>query len=58
MPDKEFYALENAICPTMKKITMENVVKCLEKMEPQVIINKEIIKKARIPLERMIEIGR
>jgi len=58
MPDKEFYALENAICPTMKKITMENVVKCLERMEPQVIIDEEIIKKARIPLERMIEIGR
>lgn len=58
MPEKEFYAPENAICPTMKKITMEKIVRCLEKMEPEVMIDEETIRKARKPLERMIEIGR
>ncbi|KAA0002189.1 MAG: quinolinate synthase NadA [Thermoplasmata archaeon] len=58
MPEKEFYAPENAICPTMKKITLEKVMECLKKMKPEIIIDKEIIKKAQKPLERMIEIGR
>ncbi len=58
MPEKEFYVPENAICPTMKKITIEKVVECLKKMKPEIKFDKGIIEKARKPLERMIEIGR
>ena len=58
MPEKEFYPVEHAVCPTMKKITLDKVLKSLEKMEPELIIDKDIIRKARKPLEKMMEIGR
>ena len=58
MPDKEFYYIEHAVCPTMKKITLDNVIESLENMGPELIIERGIIEKAREPLERMMEIGR
>ncbi len=58
MPDKEFYYIEHAVCPTMKKITLDNVIESLENMGPELIIERGIIEKARKPLERMMEIGR
>ncbi len=58
MPQKKFYSIENAVCPTMKKITLEKVVKSLEKMKPEIKLSKEIIEKAIIPLEKMLKIGR
>lgn len=57
-PKKSFYPMPSAICPTMKKITLEKVLKSLESLEPKVILSKDIIKRARIPLERMMKIGR
>ncbi len=57
-PDKTFYAIEKAVCPTMKKITLENILKALENMGPVVKIPEDIAEKARLPIERMIEIGR
>ena len=58
MPQKKFYSIENAVYPTMKKITLEKVVKSLEKMKPEIKLSKEIIEKAIIPLEKMLKIGR
>lgn len=58
MPHKKFYPVETAICPTMKKITLEKVVTCLEQMEPQVHLSKSIIRRAQIPLQRMLQLGR
>lgn len=57
-PSKKFYPLKNAICPNMKKITIEDVLKSLETLTPEVILSKDIIKKARRPLQRMMEISR
>ena len=58
MPNKEFYCMETAICPNMKKITLDKVINALEKMGPEILIDNDIIEKARKPLERMMEIGR
>ena len=58
MPDKEFYSIKNAVCPTMKKITLEKVIKSLETMEPQIKLSEEIIEKAKKPLEKMLRVGR
>ena len=58
MPNKKFYCLDHAICPTMKKITLESIIKSLETMKPEIVIDDETIKKAREPLLRMIELGR
>ncbi|MBU2564769.1 MAG: quinolinate synthase NadA, partial [Candidatus Thermoplasmatota archaeon] len=57
-PDKTFYSLKTAVCPTMKIITMDKVLKSLEVLKPEVILSKEIIEKAKAPLERMMRIGR
>lgn len=57
-PDKKFHHLEWAICHAMKKITLENVLDALETLEPEVTLKKNIIQKARIPLERMMAAGR
>ena len=58
MPEKEFYCIEHAICPNMKKITLEKVLKSLETLTPEMKLSDDVIKKARIPLERMINMGR
>ena len=58
MPDKEFYCISHAVCPTMKKITLDSVIRSLEKMQYEVKIPEDIIEKARKPLMKMIEMGR
>ncbi len=57
-PDKIFYTIDKAICPTMKKITLENLLEALENMAPVVKVPEELAEKAKVPIERMIEIGR
>jgi quinolinate synthase len=57
-PGKTFYPLKTAICPNMKKITLEKVLNSLKTLGPEIKLPDEIIGKAKKPLERMIEIGR
>ena len=57
-PDKVFYTIEKAVCPTMKKITLENLLKALETLSPVVKVPEDIAEKALIPIKRMLEIGR
>ena len=57
-PDKIFYPIETAVCPNMKKITLDKVLLSLEKLEPQLELPTEIMEKARIPLDKMMKIGR
>jgi len=58
MPDKEFYCISHAVCPTMKKITLDSVLRSLEKMQYEVKITEDVIERARKPLMKMIEMGR
>jgi len=57
-PDKEFYPIKTAICPNMKKIDLEKILNSLETLEPKISLSDEIMKKAKKPLQRMMEIGR
>ncbi len=57
-PNKTFYPLKSALCPNMKKITLEKVLKSMERLEPTVELSESIMQKARLPLQRMMEIGR
>jgi quinolinate synthase len=57
-PNKKFYWLPSAICPTMKMITLNSIIRSLEHMEYKVELSKETIERARLPLERMTQIGR
>ncbi len=56
IPDKVFIPLETAVCPNMKKIGIEDVLKALEVMGPTVDLDEEIIERNRPPLERMLSL--
>ena len=58
IPEKKFYSIKTAICPNMKKITLEKVLNSLESLEPKINLPDEIMKKARKPLKKMMEVGR
>jgi quinolinate synthase len=57
-PDKKFHVIERAICPAMKKVTLDDVVKCLETGTPEIELADSVIDQARLPLERMLAVGR
>jgi len=57
-PDKIFYPVKSAVCPNMKKITLEKVLNSLRTLEPQIKLSDEVIEKARKPLQRMMKVGR
>jgi quinolinate synthase len=57
-PTKQFIPVESAVCPNMKKITLEKILKSLTTLEPTITLQKEILEKSKIPLQRMMNIGR
>jgi quinolinate synthase len=55
-PDKLFYPIsENAICPNMKKITLEKVLWSLEDMQHRIELPAEIISRAQKSIQRMLD---
>lgn len=57
-PDRQFVAAsKHALCPNMKKITLEKVAASLERMEPAIAVPPEIAGRALTAIRRMIEIG-
>ena len=57
-PGKRFYpASERAVCPNMKRITLEKVLWSLEDMATEVRVPEEIRIKARRAVARMLEIS-
>lgn len=58
-PDKKFYpASEYSICSAMKMITLESVLRSLEKMEYVVSIPEDVRVRAKHALDRMLDIKR
>ena len=57
-PDKILYDVPGATCPNMREITLEDVRDSLVKMQHRIELPADIIRRARIPLERMIAAGR
>jgi len=56
-PQAEFIAAsDRAVCPNMKKITLDKVIASLEDMQYKVMVTEEIRTKAKRALERMVEI--
>ena len=56
-PGKLFIpASEQAICPTMKIITLEKVVRSLEEMAPQVTVPEEVRLRAKAAVDRMLAV--
>ena len=57
-PDKRFYAAsERMICTDMKKITLADIVHCLENMEGQVKVPEDIREPALQAVQRMIDLS-
>jgi quinolinate synthase len=56
-PGKEFFpASQRAVCPNMKRITLEKVLWSLEDMKHHITVPAEVAAKARLALERMIQV--
>ena len=56
-PGKEFHLLtEGLVCPDMKKTTLESVVKTMEQHRNPVTVPEDIRSRAKLALDRMLEI--
>lgn len=57
-PNKKFYpASSEQICPDMKKITIEKVKEALEHLEENLALETQVREKAKLPLEKMLELA-
>lgn len=55
-PDKEMLGLCSIRCPHMNEITLEDTLRALKENVQLIELPKDIIERARLPLERMISI--
>jgi len=58
-PDKRFYFVPNencncSECPYMKMNTLEKLRDCLETLSPRIELSDDIMRRARLPLDRML----
>ena len=59
-PDKKYHMLSpTLVCPNMKKTTLENIYGCLENENGEYVVElpDDIIAKANLPLEKMLQMG-
>jgi quinolinate synthase len=60
-PHKQFHFVPNdncncSECPYMKRNTLEKLRDCLRDLEPRVELSEDLMRRARLPLERMLAI--
>jgi len=60
-PHKKFYFVANencncSECPYMKKNTLEKLRDCLRELQPRIEIDAEIMRRAVVPIERMLAV--
>jgi quinolinate synthase len=57
-PEKTFYLLSPGfICPNMKKTSLKSVYHALKEMQYKIELSEEVIAKARLTLERMLQVA-
>ena len=57
-PEKKFIPLsEQAICPTMKLINLEKMLRSLEEMAPEVKVPEETRLRAKVAVDRMLKVA-
>jgi quinolinate synthase len=57
-PDKRFFSVsDRALCPNMKKIDLDKVLWSLEDMQYHITVPEEIANKARLSIERMLQLS-
>lgn len=58
-PEKRFYNVsEYAVCPEMKAIDLESLLLSLENMQYVITVPEDVREKARVALDRMLEVKR
>ena len=58
-PDKKFIAAsKQAVCPNMKRITLEKILWSLEELSPEVKVPEDIRLSAKLAVAKMLKIGR
>jgi quinolinate synthase len=57
VPDVEFVKPCN-FCPHMRRITLQNILESLVNMREEVTIDPALAERARLPVQRMIDLGR
>jgi quinolinate synthase len=58
-PEKKFYSVgHRQFCPNMKRIKLESVLSALEQAGPEVLLNENTRLKAKLPLERMLQLAK
>jgi quinolinate synthase len=58
-PQKEFILPSRAlICPNMKLTSLEDILGCLQTMEPRITVDEETREKAKLTLDRMLAVPR
>jgi len=56
-PNKQFYLLSSGlICPNMKKTTLNSIYEALRDMKHNIVLEESIREKARLPLDRMLQV--
>lgn len=56
-PDKQFFpAVTRAVCPNMKRITLDKVLWSLEDMQYKITVPADIREKAKLSLDRMVAV--
>lgn len=59
IPDKKFILASNkAVCKDMKLITLQDVLKCLQYEESEIVVEKNLAQKALGSIERMFDLCR
>jgi quinolinate synthase len=57
-PGKKFYPVsEDSVCEYMKLINLEKLLKALKEETHEIKVEKELANKARIPIDRMLELS-
>ena len=58
-PQKHFFGVgTHQVCGNMKRVTLPKLLKTMETLDEEIILESEIMKKARIPLERMLDLAK
>lgn len=58
-PDKTFIpASMKSVCPNMKRITLEKVLRCLQTLQPEITVPEEIRSRAYRAVDRMLSVAR
>jgi quinolinate synthase len=60
-PEKQFYFVPNencncSECPYMKRNNLENLRDCLETLSPRIELSDDLIRRAALPIERMLAV--